>query len=86
VSLDLLFEIRRPLGHYRGRKPGAGLTPAAIAAYPRRPDLDKLIRSTIDAVALGGLIGDDAQVIEVRARKVYSSAQGVRVKVESLFP
>jgi Holliday junction resolvase RusA-like endonuclease len=62
------------------------LTPAAIAAYPRRPDLDKLIRSTIDALVLGALIQDDAQVIEIRARKVYSSAQGVRIKVEPVFP
>ena len=86
VRVDLLFEIRRPLGHYTGRKRGAGLTLASTLSYPRVPDLDKLIRSTLDAIAEGRLIGNDAQVIEVTARKVYSSAQGVRIRLEVVNP
>jgi Holliday junction resolvase RusA-like endonuclease len=62
------------------------LTLAAIGAYPHRPVLSKLIRSTEDALVMGALIGDDSQIIEVKARKVYSSAQGVRVKLDAVFP
>lgn len=38
----------------------------------RRPDLDKLIRSTLDALTTAGAIEDDARVVEVIARKHYA--------------
>jgi Holliday junction resolvase RusA-like endonuclease len=40
----------------------------------RRPDLDKLIRSTLDALTTAGVIEDDARVVEITARKHYARA------------
>jgi Holliday junction resolvase RusA-like endonuclease len=86
VRVRLVFELRRPLRHYRGRERGRGLAAPAIGAYPRTPDLDKLIRSTLDALVLGGMIGDDAQVIDLEARKEYSSGQGAHIRVDEVLP
>jgi crossover junction endodeoxyribonuclease RusA len=40
-------------------------TPPAV----KRPDLDKLQRAVLDAVGSAGVWGDDAQVVEIHARK-----------------
>jgi Holliday junction resolvase RusA-like endonuclease len=49
-----------------------------------RPDVDKLQRSTFDAMVDGGLIGDDSQIVGVRAVKDYTpvgEGPGCRVVV-----
>jgi Holliday junction resolvase RusA-like endonuclease len=51
-----------------------------------RPDLDKLVRCLLDAVTVAQLIADDAQVVELSARKDYCKgrASGVDVTLEPL--
>jgi Holliday junction resolvase RusA-like endonuclease len=39
------------------------------------PDLDKLIRSVGDALAIGGVYADDSRIVRISARKLY--AQGI---------
>lgn len=39
------------------------------------PDLDKLIRSVGDALAIGGVYTDDSRIVRISARKLY--AQGI---------
>ncbi|MEN9885676.1 MAG: Xanthomonas citri phage [Pseudomonadota bacterium] len=60
-------------------------------AWPlRSPDLDKLCRSTLDALTTSGLIADDARIVEfARLAKVYPgedpealSSPGARIEVE----
>lgn len=48
-----------------------------------KPDLDKLLRSTLDALT-GTLIVDDAQIISVRATKEYATDgnEGATILVE----
>lgn len=57
--------------------------------YPSvRPDIDKLVRSTLDALK-GVLYLDDAQVVDVAARKNYGTPERVEVScsvMESLRP
>lgn len=36
----------------------------------KRPDLDKLLRSTLDGLTAGGAFGDDCQVVRVTAEKI----------------
>lgn len=36
---------------------------------PRRPDIDKLIRATLDGLTEGGVLADDALVVRVSASK-----------------
>lgn len=41
--------------------------------YPdRKPDLDKLTRAALDALVDGGLLADDARVVELSLVKVYA--------------
>jgi crossover junction endodeoxyribonuclease RusA len=47
-----------------------------------RPDLDKLIRSTLDAMT-GIVYKDDSQVAQVQAMKVFADRDHVRVSVEN---
>jgi Holliday junction resolvase RusA-like endonuclease len=86
VAISLTFEIHRPLAHYRLGEPGAGIRPAYLAAYPRRPDLDKIARSTLDGLVMGDLLRDDAQVIRLAAAKAYSTAEGCSVSVDEVAP
>lgn len=52
-----------------------------------KPDLDKLQRSTFDALKTAGVYLDDCQIVEVRAIKRYSSrdeATGALIEVRAL--
>ena len=49
------------------------------------PDLDKLIRSVFDALAISKIIKDDALVCEVIASKAYSTAPGVLIRITDLL-
>ncbi|WP_327377952.1 RusA family crossover junction endodeoxyribonuclease [Streptomyces sp. NBC_01216] len=71
VWLDMQFTLRRPKSHYRtGRN--TGLLKATAPPYPTgKPDLDKLIRSTQDALKDAGVLSDDSIVASLGASKVY---------------
>lgn len=75
VHMDFFF--RRPKSAPKSR------------IYPdRKPDLDKLARSTLDALVMGGAIEDDARVVRLTAWKFYCGpgvhsldAPGARIQV-----
>lgn len=46
-----------------------------------KPDLDKLIRSTCDGLKTGGLIQDDALIVEIHAYKYYAENNNFGCKV-----
>lgn len=50
------------------------------------PDIDKLARGVLDGIGQSGMVwGDDSQVIELRAIKVYATDfQGAEVKITEL--
>lgn len=73
VSLCLNFYLRRP----NSAKKRKGMTV--------KPDLDKLIRSTKDAMT-GILYVDDSQVVEVSARKEYGTPERVEVSITADEP
>lgn len=39
----------------------------------RKPDLDKLIRSTLDGLADGGLLRHDSRVVDIHSTKTYAA-------------
>jgi Holliday junction resolvase RusA-like endonuclease len=50
-----------------------------------RPDLDKLLRSTLDGLTDAGVWRDDSQVVSISAAKVYAKngdTPGVIIEVE----
>ncbi|MFK0172667.1 RusA family crossover junction endodeoxyribonuclease [Streptomyces sp. NPDC090306] len=71
VALDVTFTLPRPQSHFgTGRNAGA-LKPSAPAYPTGTPDLDKLLRSTQDALKDAGVLADDSRVVDVHARKRY---------------
>lgn len=71
VTVDVTFYFPRPKSHYgTGRnadtlKPGAPTNPTSRA----HGDIDKLVRSTLDALVSAGVMHDDSLVVALTARK-----------------
>lgn len=61
LQVDITFTVRKPVSAPKRRR-----TWPAV-----RPDLDKMLRSTFDALTEAQVWGDDGQVVEVTGRKVY---------------
>lgn len=81
VSVEVTFHLARPFGHYGKGKRAGLLTPSAPKHPAVKPDLDKLCRSTLDALKVG-IISDDARVIRLVAAKVYAiGATGAHITV-----
>lgn len=61
VRVDITFTLKKPTSAPKRRE-----------TWPtKRPDLDKLVRSTLDGLTEGGCWADDAQVVQLVARKAY---------------
>jgi Holliday junction resolvase len=65
IALEIAFYLPRPQS-----------LPRRVIHHVKKPDLDKLIRATNDALT-GVLYRDDSQIIEIRAHKGY--AEGITV-------
>lgn len=75
LVLHVVFELPRPAGHL-GTGRNAGVLRASAPCSPTTaPDLDKLIRAIDDALTDAGVWRDDAQVVELRARKQYAAGE-----------
>lgn len=81
VRLQVTFYLPRPKGHYRTGANAHLLRDAAPPFPSGKPDIDKLQRSTLDALGEAGVWGDDCQVVEVRARKEFASTPGADISV-----
>lgn len=86
-ALEVLIEfyMPRPGYHYgTGRNAGV-LKPSAPTYVEKKPDVDKLVRSTLDALTDAGVFRDDAQVAVLTATKRYAdAATGARITVRPL--
>jgi crossover junction endodeoxyribonuclease RusA len=71
VLLDMTFSLRRPKSHYRTGKNAGQLKPSAPLYPTSKPDLDKLVRSTQDALKDAGVLADDSCVTDVHAAKRF---------------
>lgn len=68
VAIDVTFRMRRLASHF-GKN---GLKPSAPSVPTVSPDIDKLLRSTLDALT-GLVFDDDSRVSTLIARKMYAS-------------
>lgn len=75
VRVQIVFALARPKSY-----PGWRWLPRV------KPDVDKLCRSTLDALTAARVYGDDAQVVELAVRKIYALDRptGATIKVEPL--
>jgi Holliday junction resolvase RusA-like endonuclease len=75
VQLSVVFFIARPRGHY-GTGRNAGKVRKSAPVQPAgKPDLDKLVRATMDALTAAGWWRDDCQVVTLTAAKFYTSGE-----------
>lgn len=58
---SLIFRLPRPAS-----------LPRKVTMPAKRPDLDKLTRAVLDGLVAGGALGDDGQVVDLCARKLYA--------------
>jgi crossover junction endodeoxyribonuclease RusA len=70
VSIDIIFTLQRPPSVSAGRRP----LPIV------KPDCDKLARAVLDALS-GIVYRDDAQVVDIHARKRYGDTPGIECEV-----
>ena len=76
VTLHATFYICRPKSHY-GTGRNVGIVKATAPAHPTSRavgDLDKLLRSTLDALTMAGAIRDDSDVVRVNAQKLWADS------------
>lgn len=67
--VSIVFRLARPRHHYRTGAHADELRPNAPAWVGTVPDLDKMVRSTIDAIVTAGAIPDDRYVASLHAVK-----------------
>lgn len=83
IKVDVSFYFPRPKGHYRG---DGSLKDSAPFTHATKPDIDKVLRSTLDALVQAAVISDDSRVQEVRAMKLYATgdrAPGAVIVIEN---
>lgn len=72
VAVSMVFFFERPQS-----------VPKKRAGMVVKPDLDKVIRSTADALT-GILYHDDAQIVSLSVKKEYGSPERVEIRVQIL--
>lgn len=85
LKVQITFYLARPGYHYgTGRNAGI-LKPNAPAYVDKKPDVDKLARSTLDGLKQAGIYRDDSQVARLLAEKRYAdAATGARITITPL--
>ncbi len=87
VALSVVFRLARPRGNYRTGRNAALLRDGAPAWPGNKPDIDKLLRSTMDALTDVGVWRDDCQVVDVTLSKVYADDQppGATIRARAMW-
>jgi len=75
VTIDVAFFLPRPQGHYGTGRNAGQLRPSAPTLPAVRPDLDKLVRSTLDALGDAWVFTDDARITTILAVKEYADTE-----------
>ena len=83
LYVSLRFGITRPAGHFGKR----GLLASAPALPTKKPDVDKLSRAVLDALATdAAVIADDARVVTLKAFKHFAEYPGVLIVIDEVKP
>ena len=81
VTVRVTFTFTRPKSHYRTGRNRHLLRDQAPTWPAGKPDIDKVLRSTLDALSDAGVWRDDAQVVRVVMAKVYGPTAGARILI-----
>ena len=88
VHVGIVFIFARPQHHFRTGRYAHELRPNAPRLHTKKPDADKLLRSTFDALTDAGMWRDDCQVAGLSGEplKVYANPgelPGARITIRS---
>lgn len=72
LSVRITFLMQRPMSHYRTGSNSHLLKDSAPHWHTQTPDLDKLVRSTLDGLTQAHAIEDDKWVSVLHAAKKYA--------------
>lgn len=83
VAVSIHFYLPRPAGHYRTGRNAGLLRDSAPDVPHRKPDVDKLVRATFDALTKAGTWGDDARAVQLHTGKFYADVidPGARIQL-----
>lgn len=84
VSVQCVFWLPRPKGHYGTGRNELNLKPSAPQFHCKPPDIDKLARAVLDALVYANAMNDDSQVVELHAAKSWSGSTfkpGVHIEI-----
>lgn len=76
VTAEFTFVMPRPRHHYRTGANSHLLRDGAPHLHTHKPDIDKLLRSTADALTAAGVYPDDCCLARVSMVKVYADNTG----------
>lgn len=85
IAVNVRFYTRRPKDHFgTGRNTGV-LKPSAPLYCTTTPDVDKLVRSTLDGLTEAGVYRDDCLVTKLTAEHRYANQRpGAFIRVQVL--
>lgn len=86
IKVSMEFRLQRPLSHRGTGRNASTIRPGAPRAHTSKPDADKLIRAVLDGLTRVAW-EDDAQVVEIAARKTYANSSvelGVQITLEAI--
>ena len=80
LIVTILFRMQRPSGHW-GKK---GLKPSAPQYPTVKPDIDKLARTTLDALT-GIVFDDDSRIVSLVCTKVFAKPgeEGMGIEIRA---
>lgn len=78
VTVTIHFILPRPKAHWRTGRFADLLRDKAPRHHTRPPDVDKLVRSTLDGFVQAGLLEDDAYVVGLRVTKGWAPRRDYR--------
>tara|TARA_R110000824_G_scaffold283522_1_gene471895 strand:+ start:2284 stop:2745 length:462 start_codon:yes stop_codon:yes gene_type:complete len=78
ASVEIDFYIKRPQRLMRKTDP-----PGRVI-HDRKPDIDNLTKSVLDALTKSGIVLDDSRIAQLTARKFYSE-KGIRPRIEIII-
>jgi Holliday junction resolvase RusA-like endonuclease len=84
VQVDVHFYLPRPKHHYGTGRNAGRVKPTAPTWVAVKPDVDKTLRSTLDALTSAGAYRDDAQVVAITCTKTYADTPGALITITPL--
>lgn len=84
VHAHIIFYFPRP-GYHFGTGRNAGVLKPDMPLYKvTKPDVDKLVRSTFDALTIAKVWKDDSLAVKLTTSKVFDTLSGASIRLTAL--